>query len=89
MAASSSAVDRGKPVVAFAEASDVELKVSARGTGLLVRRGLDLSVVMRDASRAVGGDGGGHDVAAGATIPAEARDAFLERANALVGDQLS
>jgi len=89
MAASSSAVDRGKPVIAFAEANDVELKVSARGTGLLVRRGLDLSLVMRDASRAVGGDGGGHDVAAGATIPADARDTFLKRANALVGDQLS
>jgi RecJ-like exonuclease len=44
---------------------------------------------MRDASRAVGGDGGGHDVAAGATIPADARDVFLERVNALVGDQLS
>ena len=89
MAASSSAVDRGKPVVAFAEASATELKVSARGTGLLVRRGLDLSAVMRDASRAVGGDGGGHDVAAGATIPNDARDAFVEQANALIGDQLS
>jgi len=88
MAAGSSAVDRSKPVIAFAVASATELKVSARATGALVRRGLDLSVVMREASRAVEGDGGGHDIAAGATIPADARDAFLERADSLIADQL-
>jgi RecJ-like exonuclease len=44
---------------------------------------------MREASRSVDGDGGGHDVAAGATIPAAERDAFLAAADALVGDQLS
>ena len=89
MAAGSPAVDRSKPVVAFAEKNAAELKVSARGTGALVRGGLDLSAVMREASRSVGGDGGGHDVAAGATIPAAERDAFLAAADALVGDQLS
>ncbi|OYR58653.1 DHHA1 domain-containing protein [Halorubrum halodurans] len=89
MAAGSPAVDRSKPVIAFAEKSAAELKVSSRGTGRLVRRGLDLSAVMREASRSVGGDGGGHDVAAGATIPSDERDAFLAAADALVGDQLS
>ena len=89
MAAGSPAVDRSKPVIAFAEESATELKVSARGTGRLVRQGLDLSVVMRAASRAVDGDGGGHDVAAGATIPVGERDAFIAAADALVGDQLS
>ncbi|MES3161600.1 MAG: DHH family phosphoesterase [Halorubrum sp.] len=88
MAAGSPAVDRSKPVIAFAEESATELKVSARGTGRLVRRGLDLSVVMREASQSVGGDGGGHDVAAGATIPAETRDAFLAAADSLVGEQV-
>ena len=89
MAAGSPAVDRSKPVIAFAEESATELKVSARGTGRLVRQGLDLSAVMREASRSVGGDGGGHDVAAGATIPVDERDAFVVAADALVGDQLS
>ncbi|SMO55790.1 single-stranded-DNA-specific exonuclease RecJ [Halorubrum cibi] len=89
MAAGSSAVDRSKPVIAFAEKSDTELKVSSRGTGRLVRRGLDLSAVMREASRSVGGDGGGHDVAAGATVPIDERDAFLAAAEELIGDQLS
>ena len=88
MAVGSSAVDASKPVVAFAEESTAELKVSARGSHALVRQGLDLSAVMRDASRAVGGDGGGHDVAAGATVPTGERDAFLAAADELVGEQL-
>ena len=88
MAVGSPAVDRSKPVIAFAEANATELKVSARGSGTLVRRGLDLSAVMQEASRTVGGDGGGHDVAAGATIPASERDAFLTAADRLIGEQL-
>jgi RecJ-like exonuclease len=44
---------------------------------------------MREASQAVGGDGGGHDVAAGATIPTDERDAFLAEADRIVGEQLS
>ncbi|OYR91887.1 recombinase RecJ [Halorubrum sp. E3] len=89
MAVGSPAVDRSKPVIAFAEESAEELKVSSRGSHALVRRGLDLSAVMRGASRAVGGDGGGHDVAAGATIPIGERDAFLAEADRIVGEQLS
>ncbi|WP_418281819.1 DHHA1 domain-containing protein [Halorubrum sp. DTA98] len=88
MAVGSPAVDRSKPVIAFAEESATELKVSSRGSHRLVRQGLDLSVVMGEASRSVGGDGGGHDVAAGATIPADARDAFLAAADELIGEQL-
>jgi len=89
MAVGSPAVDRSKPVIAFAEESAEALKVSSRGSQALVRRGLDLSAVMREASRSVGGDGGGHDVAAGATIPTDQRDAFLAEADRTVGDQLS
>ncbi len=88
MAVGSSGVRHDLPIVAFADAGDREVKVSARGSHALVRRGLDLSVVMREASQAVGGDGGGHDVAAGATIPADAREAFLEHADRIVGEQL-
>ena len=77
------------PILAFAEKSDEEVKVSARGTHTLVRNGLDLSAVMREASRAVGGDGGGHDVAAGATIPAGTRAEFVSEADRIVGEQLS
>jgi len=87
MALGNEGVSRSKPIVAFARKSDDELKVSARGTGVLVGQGLDLSVVMREASRAVGGDGGGHDVAAGATIPAGREAEFLDAADRIVGEQ--
>jgi RecJ-like exonuclease len=88
MAVGADGVRHDLPIVAFARKNDTELKVSARGSHSLVRQGLDLSVVMGEASRSVGGDGGGHDVAAGATIPAEQRSAFLSRASDIVAEQL-
>jgi RecJ-like exonuclease len=88
MAVGADGIDSRLPIVAFAEKSEEELKVSSRGSHTLTRKGLDLSAVMREASRAVGGDGGGHDVAAGATIPRGERDAFLEHADRIVGEQL-
>jgi len=89
MAVGASGVRGDIPIVAFAEKSDEEVKVSARGSHVLVRQGLDLSRVMREASRAVGGDGGGHDVAAGATIPAGTQAEFVAEADRIVGEQLS
>ena len=89
MALGSEGVRRDQPIIAFAEENAQELKVSARGSGFLVRDGLDLSVVMAEASAAVDGGGGGHDVAAGATIPQGRRDEFLEHADRIVGDQLA
>jgi RecJ-like exonuclease len=88
MAVGASGVRGDIPILAFAEKSDEEVKVSARGSHALVRDGLDLSAVMREASRSVGGDGGGHDVAAGATIPTGTREAFVAEADRLVGEQL-
>jgi len=89
MALGASGVRRDQPIIAFAEETEEELKVSARGSGFLVSDGLDLSVVMSEASEAVDGGGGGHDVAAGATVPKGRRDEFLEHANQLVGEQVA
>ncbi|MBZ6495127.1 DHH family phosphoesterase [Natrinema longum] len=89
MAMGNDGISRSKPIIAFAEKNDEEVKVSARGTHSLVRQGLDLSTVMSDASQAVGGDGGGHDVAAGATVPNGSEEAFVEHADDIVGEQLS
>jgi single-stranded-DNA-specific exonuclease len=88
MALGADGVRRDRPIIAFAEENAEELKVSARGSGFLVRDGLDLSVVMGEASAAVDGGGGGHDVAAGATIPRDRREEFLEHADRIVGKQL-
>jgi single-stranded-DNA-specific exonuclease len=45
--------------------------------------------VMGTAATAVGGEGGGHDVAAGATVPKTARTEFIDQVDRIVGDQLS
>lgn len=88
MAMGADGVSRDTPILAFARKSDEETKVSGRGTGPLVGDGLDLSVAIGEAAREVGGDGGGHDVAAGATIPAGSERTFVERVDRLVGEQL-
>lgn len=80
-------VTSDRPIVAFAEADD-GVKVSSRGTPSLVRRGLDLSAVMAEAAAAVEGEGGGHDIAAGATIPAGTERDFIGRADEIVREQL-
>jgi RecJ-like exonuclease len=88
MALGTEGVDARIPILAFARKSEEETKVSARGTGRLVGQGLDLSAVMTEAAGAVGGEGGGHDVAAGATIPAGRETDFVEHADAIIGQQL-
>lgn len=65
------------------------LKISARTVKALTRNGVDLSFAMRTASRELGGDGGGHDIAAGAMIPEGKLNDFLSRVNSIVASQLS
>jgi single-stranded-DNA-specific exonuclease len=81
-------LDAGKPVVVFTSAGE-QTKVSGRGTGWLVGRGLDLADAFRAAAHAVGGEGGGHRVASGATIPTAERTRFLEEADAHIQRQLA
>jgi RecJ-like exonuclease len=76
------------PMLGFAVTSEGEIKVSARATRTLVSKGLDLSVVMKQSSEKVGGVGGGHNIAAGATIPTGREEEFLAFANKLVKSQL-
>jgi len=75
------------PIFAFAEADD-GIKVSARANRSLVDRGLDLSRVMKTAAELVGGFGGGHSVAAGATIPPGSTERFLDIVEDLVSAQV-
>ncbi len=78
-----------RPIIAFAEESPTEVKVSSRGTGRLVSEGLDLSVVMHEAATAVDGEGGGHTIAAGATIPDGSEREFLTSAGEIIDRQLA
>ncbi|HEV8594757.1 MAG TPA: DHHA1 domain-containing protein [Thermoplasmata archaeon] len=77
-----------RPVLALS-VTDGVTRASARGTKALVVRGLDLAAALREAATAVGGTGGGHDVASGATIPKGKEDKFVGLVDELVGLQLA
>jgi single-stranded-DNA-specific exonuclease len=80
-----------RPLIAFAQAGDgsCTVKVSGRGTRELTRRGLDLSAAMRSASEKVGGSGGGHNIAAGATVPEGREEEFLLEIDRTIRSQIS
>jgi len=82
-------IDSSLPIFGFAASEEGKIKVSARGTQALVSKGLKLNVVMSDGAAAVGGIGGGHNIAAGATIPDDKKEEFLARAGKIISDQLS
>lgn len=70
-------VNNDLPIVGFVDTDNGEVKISARGTEKLVERGLNLSVAVKKAASAVNGIGGGHSIAAGATIPKGKEEEFL------------
>jgi len=62
-------------------------KVSARGTRSHIAAGVDLAVALREAASGVSGNGGGHNIASGATIPKGKEDRFLTQVDEIVGRQ--
>ncbi len=77
-----------KPVVALAETDEDEIKVSSRANRELVERGVNLGKAMRYASEKVGGEGGGHDIAAGAKIKKGSEEEFLRYVEEKISEQL-
>ncbi|WP_319508252.1 DHH family phosphoesterase [uncultured Methanolobus sp.] len=75
------------PFVAVNQVEDL-VKVSARGTRALVEKGLDLSFALREAAKLVGGEGGGHNVASGASIPPGTAEQFIDKVDEIVAEQL-
>ncbi|HWQ18989.1 MAG TPA: DHH family phosphoesterase [Methanotrichaceae archaeon] len=64
------------------------VKISGRGSKPMVVKGLDLSIALRTAAEAVGGRGGGHTIASGASIPPGTEEEFLRIADEVVGGQI-
>jgi RecJ-like exonuclease len=62
-------------------------KVSMRTTERAVSRGVDLQGALIVAAGEAGGAGGGHRIAAGAYIPREKEEAFVNRVNELLAGQ--
>lgn len=76
-----------KPFITLNEVEG-KIKISARGTRKLVAAGLDLAAAMREASVSVGGMGGGHDIASGATIPKGTAMKFIDIVDSIIEKQL-
>lgn len=63
------------------------VKVSARTNMSVVEKGVNLGKALKRASDSVGGNGGGHNVAAGAMIPYKEMNNFLNIVDEIVGEQ--
>lgn len=87
IAISSRMVDHRRPIVAVSH-NEEGWKVSGRATMELVERGVDIGEAMKNASKGLG-EGGGHDIAAGAFVPDEDLRRFLDRLDGIFGRQLS
>ncbi|WP_296873833.1 DHH family phosphoesterase [uncultured Methanobrevibacter sp.] len=81
-------LDNSKPVIGMSRLHN-DIKVSGRTTRPMVDSGVDLGKALRDSSNNFMGNGGGHDIAAGAMIPYEAKDQFLHLVDEMVEYQLS
>ncbi|MGQ9624872.1 MAG: DHHA1 domain-containing protein [Candidatus Bathycorpusculaceae bacterium] len=78
-----------KPLIAYAKVEEEGIaKISARAIDTVVSSGVNLGEIMRVAAEGCKGNGGGHDVAAGAQIPIEKVKEFVEVVNDLVGKYL-
>ena len=78
--------DRDKATLALSSTGE-EVRISSRGTFDLIDRGVDLAAALRESAQKVGGVGGGHRIASGATVPLGRDKEFLELVDKMVGEQ--
>ncbi|HDG63766.1 MAG TPA: DHH family phosphoesterase [Thermococcus sp.] len=79
-----------KPVIVLADSEQNGLiKGSARTTKKGIEKGYDLGEALRKAAEILGGEGGGHAIAAGIRIPKDKIDEFTELIDKLLGEQNS
>jgi len=88
MLLNSEEINSDLPIIGFAEKENGEIKVSARGTQMLVEKGLNLSAAVKKAASSLNGVGGGHNIAAGATIPKGKEEEFLDLVEDEIRNQL-
>jgi len=78
-----------KPLIAYCKVEDEDLaKISARTIDIVTNKGVNLGEVMQIAAEKCLGNGGGHNIAAGAQVPLEKMNTFIEAVDELVGKQL-
>ena len=80
-------LDKKKPLFSLARKED-ETHISCRGNQFLVSNGLDLGSAMREIATNLNGKGGGHKIAAGATINSKKEKDFFDKTNMIISKQL-
>jgi len=79
--------DKNKPLFSLTK-KDNEIHVSCRGNQHLVSNGLDLAAAMKEAAEKLNGHGGGHKIAAGATIRSDKEEEFLDIVDKIISKQM-
>jgi RecJ-like exonuclease len=80
-----------KPIMVLSAMADEPdlTKVSMRTNEWVLSRGVDLQQALVEASASVGGAGGGHRIAAGAFIPRETEEEFVDGVNRVLKRQFA
>lgn len=82
-------LDEKKPLFSLTRnETEKEIHISCRGNQQLVKNGLDLGAAMKTVAGRLGGYGGGHKIAAGATIAFEKEQEFLQQVDSLLLSQM-
>ncbi|MEM3108310.1 MAG: DHH family phosphoesterase [Candidatus Bathyarchaeia archaeon] len=89
MLSASSILTMDRPLIVTARARDGSVKISARATEELVAKGVRLGGLFAGLSEEYSGLGGGHDIAAGAQIPPEKLEEYLEELNRRIVEETS
>ncbi len=89
MAIHSGLADREKPVIVFADSSDEDgtVKGSARTTEKALEKGYHLGMALKKAAEKLGGEGGGHAIAAGIKIPKNRIEEFARLIDEILEEQ--
>jgi single-stranded-DNA-specific exonuclease len=77
-----------KPVLALSK-MDPLIKISGRTTLKMIQKGVNLGDAFEQASKSFNGSGGGHTIAAGAVIPHNNLDNFLNLVDEIVKEQIN
>ncbi len=75
-----------KPTIGI-NSAEATANVSSRATFALLDRGVNLADAMRRGCAAVGGEGGGHSIAAGGAFESIRREEFLKTVDLIIGEQ--
>lgn len=78
-----------RPLFAMADSDEGMVKVSGRASDELVRQGVSMKEIMATVAEEFGGEGGGHDGAAGATIPAGSEERFINTVEKLLSGHIA